>query len=154
MLIIFLEIIKSVPGCANCWVDQSPLQISGLTKASCRHTLNRMVEYRIPSLDGVFGALADPTRRSILEKLGRRPARVTEIAQIFPVSLNAVSKHLIVLERAGLIKREIRGRDHFCVLCGEPLQEALAWMTQIRSFWEIRLDAFERHVLEKRRTRK
>lgn len=112
-----------------------------------------MVEYN-PRLDGVFGALADPTRRAILLRLESNPARITDIARDFPVSLNAVSKHLIVLERAGLIQREIHGRDHICRLDAEPLQKASAWMMRMHAFWEERLDAFERHIAAKRRKRR
>jgi DNA-binding transcriptional ArsR family regulator len=110
-----------------------------------------MVERSAASLDGVFGAIADPTRRAILKQLGRNPARVTDIARQFPVSLNAVSKHLIVLERAGLVRREVHGRDHICSLEGQPLREASAWIEGMRQFWEIRLDALERHIADKRR---
>jgi DNA-binding transcriptional ArsR family regulator len=111
-----------------------------------------MVEYN-PGLDDVFGALADPTRRAILVKLESSSARVTDIARHFPVSLNAVSKHLIVLERAGLVKREVLGRNHICRLNARPLQEASAWMIKMHAFWEERLDALERHVAAKRRRR-
>ena len=111
-----------------------------------------MVEYS-RRLDGVFGALADSTRRAILQRLESNPARVTDIASNFPLSLNAVSKHLIVLERAGLIRREIRGRDHICRLDAQPLQEASAWMIRMHAFWEERLDALERHIAAKRRRR-
>ena len=110
-----------------------------------------MVEYSRASLDGVFGAIADPTRRAILQQLGRNPARVTDIARNFPVSLNAVSKHLIVLERAGLVRRDVQGRDHFCSLQGKPLDTAAIWIDGMRAFWEIRLDALERQIVEKRR---
>jgi DNA-binding transcriptional ArsR family regulator len=67
------------------------------------------------------------------------------------MSLNAVSKHLLVLERAGLIRREIRGRDHICNLNLQPLRNASAWIEDVRTFWETRLDAFEQHIAEKRR---
>ena len=103
------------------------------------------------SLNSVFAAVADPTRRAILERLSQNPARVTDIARNFSVSLNAVSKHLMVLEDAGLIKREVVGREHKLSLNGEPLQEAADWMMEMRSFWETRLDAFEQHVLKRRR---
>jgi len=104
-------------------------------------------------LDAVFGAIADPTRRAILQQLGRNPARVTDIAKRFPVSLNAVSKHLIVLQRAGLVRREVRGRDHICSLNVQPLREASVWIEEMRAFWEVRLDALERHLADKRRIR-
>jgi len=115
--------------------------------------INHMVERSQPLLDGVFGAIADPTRRAILQHLGRSPARVTDIARNFPVSLNAVSKHLIVLERAGLIRREIRGRDRVCSLNPQPLREASTWIEEVRAFWEQRLDALERHLDDRRRKR-
>jgi DNA-binding transcriptional ArsR family regulator len=110
-----------------------------------------VVDYQSRSLDHVFHAVADPTRRAILRQLGRGPARVTDIAKEFPVSLNAVSKHVMKLERAGLIRREISGRDHVCRLDAQPLAGATAWLAEVHAFWEHRLDALERHVLEKRR---
>ena len=67
------------------------------------------------------------------------------------MSLNAVSKHLIVLERAGLIQREVQGRDHVCRLDARPLREAAVWMQEVQTFWEQRLEALERHVIAKRR---
>ncbi len=106
---------------------------------------------RSENLDGIFSAISDPTRRAILQQLGQGPERVTEIARRFPVSLNAVSKHLIVLERAGLVRREIRGRDHLCSLNGQPLREASAWIERMRGYWEERLDALERHIAAKQK---
>jgi DNA-binding transcriptional ArsR family regulator len=105
-------------------------------------------------LDGVFGAIADPTRRAILQHLGRSPARVTDIARRFPMSLNAVSKHLIVLERAGLIRREVRGRERICRLDAKRLLEASIWMEGMRLFWEERLAAFERHLADQGRRKR
>ncbi len=110
-----------------------------------------MVEYQPDTLDRVFAAVADPTRRAILEALGRKPAPVTEIARRFPVSLNAVSKHLMALERAGLIEREIRGRQHICRVRTEPLSEAIAWMQRSYQFWQARLDALEQHLKTRNR---
>ena len=78
-----------------------------------------MVEYQAHALDQVFAAVADPTRRAILDVLARGPATVTEIAHPFPVSLNAISKHIKTLERAGLIRREVVGREHYCHLRSE-----------------------------------
>jgi DNA-binding transcriptional ArsR family regulator len=111
-----------------------------------------VVEYRAATLDRVFAAVADPTRRAILDALGRKPATVTEVARRFPVSLNAVSKHLMALERAGLIAREIRGRQHICHVRTEPLGEAMAWMERSYRFWQDRLDALEAHLAAKKRT--
>ena len=100
-----------------------------------------MVEYQTHALDRVFAAVADPTRRAILDALARGPATVTEIAHPFPVSLNAISKHIKTLERAGLIRREIVGREHYCHLEPRPLRRASAWLEHQRAFWEARLDA-------------
>jgi DNA-binding transcriptional ArsR family regulator len=111
-----------------------------------------MVEYS-EGLDSVFGAIADPTRRAILQQLGANPARVTDIARNFPLSLNAVSKHLMILERAGLIQREVRGREHLIQLEPAPLQHASKWF-EARAFWNERLDALEAHVLKKRGRKK
>lgn len=113
-----------------------------------------MVEYQehqSAPLDRVFAAIADPTRRAILAALRRHPATITEIAQPFPVSLNAISKHVMVLERAGLIHREVVGREHHCSLAPKPLHQATAWLEHYRTFWEARLDALERHVLAQKR---
>jgi DNA-binding transcriptional ArsR family regulator len=110
-----------------------------------------VVEYNAGSLDIVFAAVADPTRRAILRQLGKQPARVTDIARSFPVSLNAISKHLKVLERAHLIEREVEGREHVCRLTPAPLEHASLWLTETQAFWERRLDALERHVLQKRK---
>jgi len=108
-----------------------------------------VVEYQQEPLNRVFFAIADPTRRAILQSLARRPATITEIAEPFPISLNAVSKHVMVLERAGLIRREIQGREHRCTLEARPLQDATAWLDDYRRFWETRLDALERYVTRK-----
>ena len=108
-----------------------------------------MVEYQYADLNQVFSAVADPTRRAILESLTKKPATITEIAKPFSVSLNAVSKHIMVLERAGLVRREIHGREHVCRLEPRPLQEATQWLEHYRQFWEARLDALELYVTRK-----
>lgn len=108
-----------------------------------------MVEHQ-DALDGVFRAIADPTRRAILRQLGKQPARVTDIAKNFSISLNAVSKHLMTLEQAGLVRREIQGREHLIALDGRPFQEALDWLQESKAFWQERLEALEDHILKKR----
>jgi DNA-binding transcriptional ArsR family regulator len=108
-----------------------------------------MVEYQPEALSRVFSAVADPTRRAILASLARKPATITEIAKPFRVSLNAVSKHVMVLERAGLVRREIQGREHICSLEPDPLRDATAWLDHYRQFWDVRLDALERYVARK-----
>ena len=94
-------------------------------------------------LDYTLVALADPTRRAILQRLSRGEARVTELAQPFDISLNSVSKHIRILERAGLVRRRVAGRDHFLSLDPEPLDAAAAWMQRERAAWTTRLDRLE-----------
>ncbi len=94
-------------------------------------------------LDETFGALADPSRRAILGDLRSGERRVTQLARPFPFSLNAVSKHLKVLERAGLVERQIRGRDHFISLAAEQLGVASVWLDDYRAFWAPRLAALD-----------
>ena len=109
-----------------------------------------MVEYHLKGdLDQVFSALADPTRRAIVRRLVGRPATINEIAQPFSVSLNAISKHVMVLERAGLVRREIIGREHHCRIDPRPLREATEWLEHYRAFWEQRLDALGVYVARK-----
>jgi DNA-binding transcriptional ArsR family regulator len=113
-----------------------------------------MGEYQSARLDGVFNALCDPTRRAILARLTGADARVTEIAGDFPISLNSISKHIRMLERAGLLRRSIVGRDHVLSLNAAPLAEAMAWIERYRRFWEDRLAALESYVTNKKRKRK
>jgi len=98
------------------------------------------------SLDLTYAALADPTRRAILEHLRQAEARVTDLAAPLPMSLAAVSKHIGVLERAGLVRREIRGRDHFLSAAPEALAEARKWIDEYSAFWETRADALAEHL--------
>jgi DNA-binding transcriptional ArsR family regulator len=102
-------------------------------------------------LDRTLAALADATRRAILATLARGDARVTELAEPFAMSLNAVSKHIRMLERAHLVRRRIRGREHFLSLNPAPLDEAAAWMARQRAFWRERLAALDRVLTSPRR---
>ncbi len=95
------------------------------------------------SLDNTLIALADTTRRAILQQLSHGSARVTELAQPFAISLNSVSKHIRLLERADLVRREKSGRDHWLVLNAQPVDEALQWMQAEREAWTARLDTLE-----------
>ena len=88
--------------------------------------------------------LADETRRSILQRLSRGRARVTEVAAPFDISLNSVSKHIRILERAGLVRRQVSGRDQYLSLDAKPLEEAADWLAKSRDFWTARLDSLER----------
>jgi DNA-binding transcriptional ArsR family regulator len=98
-------------------------------------------------IDDTLIALADPTRRAILDRLSKGEARVTDIAAPFPISLNSVSKHIRILERARLVTRRIVGRDHFLAFNPEPLNETLALMQRHREAWNERLDALEAMLL-------
>jgi DNA-binding transcriptional ArsR family regulator len=98
------------------------------------------------ALDATMMALADPTRRAILKRLSRGECRVTELAQPFAISLNAVSKHIRILERARLVRRKQVGRDHFLSCNDKPLNDAAQWIQNQRTFWSTRLDALEREL--------
>ena len=94
-------------------------------------------------LDDTLIALADETRRGILQRLAAGEARVTEVAAPFDISLNSVSKHIRLLERAGLVRRRVAGRDHFLSLEPRPFDELAEWMQRTREFWSARIDALE-----------
>jgi DNA-binding transcriptional ArsR family regulator len=94
-------------------------------------------------LDDTLIALADETRRSILKRLASGEARVTEVAAPYDISLNSVSKHIRMLERAGLVRRRVVGRDHFLALDPKPFDELSGWMARTREFWSSRLDDLE-----------
>jgi DNA-binding transcriptional ArsR family regulator len=122
-----------------------------------------MVELSNAALDDVFRALADPTRRAMLRRLTESDASVGELAEPFmkppaAMSLAAASKHIKVLEHAGLVDRTIQGRTHHCRLNPEPLSEATEWLRYYERFWAERLDDLERALRAdakpKRRTRK
>ena len=103
---------------------------------------------RSEGLDETFSALADPTRREILVSLGDGDRTVSELAEPFDMSLPAISKHLTVLERAGLITREREGRVRRCHLEREPLAEAMRWIADYGRFWEESFDSLERLLAE------
>jgi len=106
-------------------------------------TINHMVEYESPQLDVVFQALSDGTRRRMLRSLSVQPRSVGELAAPFRISLAAASKHIKVLERAGLVQRRIQGRTHLCQLRAGALAEAERWLQYYQQFWSERLDALE-----------
>jgi len=99
-------------------------------------------------LSATFAALADPTRRAILARLAEGDASVTELAKPFPVSLPAISRHLKVLQRAGLISRNRLAQYRPSSLRAEPLQEATAWIETYREVWESRMDRLDAHLRE------
>ena len=100
------------------------------------------------ALSTTFSALADPTRRAILARLALGEASVTELAEPFAISLPAVSKHLKVLERAGLISRGREAQWRPCQLAPEPLKDATDWLEEFRRFWDESLDQLAEHLRE------
>jgi DNA-binding transcriptional ArsR family regulator len=100
-----------------------------------------MVKYHDDPLSDVFSALSDPTRRAILARLALGETTVSELAEPFDMSLPAVSKHLKVLEGAGLLVRERHGRLHLCHLNGGPMRDVVDWIERYRSFWDGQLDS-------------
>lgn len=105
-----------------------------------------MVKYSTRSLDRTFAALADPTRRRILEHLAGGDRCVTDLARPYSISLPAVSKHLRVLEKAGLIRRRRCGRLHSLKLEAQPMRQAQAWIEEYRRFWEESFDRLEEYL--------
>jgi DNA-binding transcriptional ArsR family regulator len=102
-----------------------------------------MMPKRQTSLTKTLMALGDPTRRAILQRLSNGETRVTDLADPFAMSLNAVSKHIQVLERARLVRRRRAGREHFLSLNPAALDEAAAWIQEQRAIWTARLDTLE-----------
>jgi len=105
-------------------------------------------------LTGVLTALSHPSRRDIIRRLATAPARFTDVARPLDVSLNAVTKHLKLLERAGLIAREKRGREVFISLRPKPLRLVSRWVHEYERFWNERLDRFEQHFKDTKRKEK
>lgn len=97
----------------------------------------------------MLAAISDPTRRAILERLTRGPARVTDIAEPFEMSLAGVSKHVRMLERAGLVRRSRRGREHTLTLDPRPLRRVVRWASRYERFWNERLDRLETFFAQK-----
>jgi DNA-binding transcriptional ArsR family regulator len=121
--------------------------------------LNQMVKYSSATLNHTFAALADPTRRRILAHLARGDRRVTDLARPHAMSLPAISKHLRVLEKAGLLRRRRYGRVHQMKLDAKPLKQAARWVEEYRKFWEGSLDRLAEYLekqnqpLERRKTK-
>jgi DNA-binding transcriptional ArsR family regulator len=109
-----------------------------------------MGEHSAAVLDRVFSAVSDPTRRAILARLAESDARVTDVASAFPISLNSTSKHIRVLERAGLVHRSVRGREHFLSLDAGPLSEAAGWIEYYHRFWSDQLASLDAFVTGRR----
>jgi len=106
------------------------------------------------SLDAVFGALADPTRRRIVERLSRRSLTVGEIASEFDISQPAISKHVRILEESGLLQREIIGRVHHCSLSPTAMDSASKWFDKQRAYWKSSLDRLDAVLANQSKKRK
>ena len=105
-----------------------------------------MVKGMNERLDSVFAALADPTRRAIVARLAHGEASVSQLAAPFPVSLPAVTKHLSVLRRAGIVEDRKLGRVRLCRLATDPLRQAERWVAEQRLFWDQRMDGLAAHL--------
>jgi len=105
-------------------------------------------------LTDVLTAIAHPTRRAIIGQLANGPARFLDVAKPFDTALNAVTKHLKLLERAGLIERRKQGREVFISFRGEPLREVAGWVHEYERFWNERLDQFEQYFKDKKKKEK
>ena len=101
---------------------------------------NRMVEHQQARLDLIFRALGDQTRRAMLEQLGKGEQTVSELAAPYRMSLAAASKHIQTLERAGLVKRTVRGRIHYCRIDPRPLARADDWLRSYERLWDTRIE--------------
>jgi DNA-binding transcriptional ArsR family regulator len=113
-----------------------------------------MVKYKADTLDRTFAALSDPTRRAILARLAQGDASVSELAAPFAMSLPAISKHLRVLEQAGLVERTRDGRVHRLRLVAQPLHQAASWIAHYQQFWEQQLAALADYLHDVDRQRK
>lgn len=103
-----------------------------------------MVQYHgAHNIDRVAAAISDPTRRAIIERLARGPARISDVAEPFSMTLTGFCKHVRVLERARLVRRTLRGRDNTLELSLEPLREVAQWILKYEQFWNARLDRLE-----------
>ena len=117
-----------------------------MTAIHALHIINYMVNDSSERLNTIFMALADPTRRAILERLARGEASGTELARPFAISVPAISKHLRVLEHADLILHRKDGRTHWFRLSASPMREAADWLELYRQFWEAQFDSLETYL--------
>ena len=107
--------------------------------------------YNEEKLSAIFAALSDRTRRGMLSRLARGPATVGELGEPFDITKGAVTKHVRVLERSGLLRRDVLGRVHRCELETEPLDQAQRWVAEVRAYWEARFDDIASYLDELQR---
>src|SRR5689334_3647551 len=113
-----------------------------------------MVQYHRAGVDASFAALSDPTRRGVLEQLGRSDASITDLAEMFHMTLTGMKKHVRVLEQSGLVTTEKVGRVRTCRLGTRRLEEETAWLERYRQLWDLRFDALDEVVEELKRQEK
>ena len=133
-------------GCYSSDLAKSVASVRELRSRASGDMFTPMGEYPVGVLDRVFSAVSDPTRRAILARLADSDARVTDVASAFPISLNSTSKHIRVLEGAGLVRRRIRGREHILSLEAAPLAEVARWIEHYRRFWSDQLASLDAFV--------
>jgi len=129
------------------------ISVEQLSSSTARAVVivNKMVEDQV--LDRAYGALADPTRRWLLETLRQGDARISDLAAPLPMTFAGVSRHVGVLEAAGLVRREVRGREHWLSLQPDGLAMAQKWMNEQTEFWSTRADALSARLKSKGTTR-
>jgi len=125
-----------------------------LQAAAFAHILNRMVQYAQARLDDSFAALSDPTRRGVLEQLGRSDASITALAERFHMTLTGMKKHVGILEQVGLVSTEKVGRVRTCKLGPRRLEEETAWLESYQQLWESRFDELDKVVEQLKRKEK
>lgn len=106
-------------------------------------TVNHMVQHSATRFDRVAAAISDPTRRAIIARLARGSARISDVAEPFPMSLTGFCKHVRVLERAGLVRRTRQGRENTLELFPEPLRDVARWILSYEQFWNARMDRLQ-----------
>jgi len=135
-----------------------PQDGDGGDTARNRYILQNITPYGVISdmdqLTNVLTAISHPTRRAIIGQLAHGPARFLDVAKPFDTALNAVSKHLKLLERAGLIERRKQGREVYISIRGEPLREVAGWVHEYERFWNERLGQFELYFRDKKKKKK
>lgn len=117
-----------------------------LAYAAAGDILNYMVQFHSTHVDAAFSALADPTRRGVLERLGRGDASITDLATTFDMTLTGMKKHVSVLEQAGLVATRKVGRVRTCALGPRRLEEEAAWIERYRQLWAARFDALDKVI--------
>jgi DNA-binding transcriptional ArsR family regulator len=127
------------------------VSLGGLHSCAAVDIFIQMGEHSAAVLDRVFSAVSDPTRRAILARLAESDARVTDIASAFPISLNSTSKHIRVLEGAGLVRRTVRGREHILTLDAAPMAGAAEWIEHYRTFWNEQLASLDAFVTRRKK---